>query len=327
MQNSQKYSLDIVVPCYNEQDALPQSVAVILEYMRGLLKQSKLRIASFQLLLVDDGSEDTTWQIINELVRSNPELVGIKLSRNFGHQNALLAGLSKSTGDVCISIDADLQDDINGIENMLKAFEAGSDLALGVRVERTTDSGFKRISAEIYYKLLTLLGVQVIVNHADYRLLSRKALTALLAHNEINLYLRGIITALGFKTTIVPYSRQPRNAGETKYTTRKMIQLAIDGITSFSIVPLRLVTFMGSVLFVLSFCVGSYFLVQSLFAPSSVVPGWASTVLPLLFLGGMQLLSIGILGEYVGKIYMEVKHRPRFIIETVTSDIRGDVPG
>lgn len=319
MRDRDNYSIDVVVPCFNEQESLPHTAPIILSYMRKLLSQTSLAMSSFQVLLVDDGSTDATWPIINNLVQQNPEVIGIKLSRNYGHQNALLAGLSQSNADASISIDADLQDEIEVVEKMLRAFEGGADLALGVRSERNTDTRFKRNSANLYYRVLSLLGVRIVENHADYRLMSKKALAALLAHGETNLFLRGIIPSLGFSTATIPYSRLARTNGETKYTIFKMMKLAADGITSFSIAPLRFIAILGALMFVISGFVGTVFLGQRLFAPHSVVPGWASTVLPLLLLGGMQLLSIGVLGEYVGRIYMEVKRRPRFIIETNTS--------
>jgi glycosyltransferase involved in cell wall biosynthesis len=316
--NRTSYAVDIVIPCYLEQDVLPVTVPAIQSYLCGLAQQGNYGLASCRLILVDDGSNDSTWDAIRKFNSIHPEIVGIKLSRNCGHQSALLAGLAHATADVIISMDADLQDDIHAIGKMLLAYEAGSDLVLGVRSDRTSDTVAKRGTAGAYYKILSLLGVNIVENHADFRLMSKRALAALLLHNEVNLFLRGIIPTLGFKTSIVPYSRQPRTAGETKYTLRKMARLALDGVTSFSIAPLRFVSGVGLAIFLVSMSIGLYYLGERMFAPESVVPGWASTVLPVLFLGGLQLVSIGVLGEYIGKIYLEVKRRPRFIVEETT---------
>ena len=291
--NRDSYCADIVVPCYHEQDALPLTAPQILGHFRKLVADQSNRLAQFRLLLVDDGSRDDTWRIIASLAADNPEVQGIKLSRNYGHQAALLSGLSVAAADVIISMDADLQDDIRAVDAMLAAYECGADLALGVRNDRATDTSAKRGTANAYYHLLRLLGVDIIENHADFRLMSRRALDALLQHQEINLFLRGLIPTLGFPVTLVPYARRARIAGETKYTLRKMIRLAIDGVTSFSIAPLRFIALLGATVFVLSMLIGIYFLAQRILAPASVVPGWASIVIPLLFLGGLQILSIG----------------------------------
>jgi glycosyltransferase involved in cell wall biosynthesis len=315
MQNRSSYTADLVIPCYNEEAVLPATIPVIADYMRSCVDDGGFGLLSFRILLVDDGSRDGTWSIIETLCHRNPEISGIKLSRNYGHQSAMLAGLSHVAADIAISMDADLQDDINAVGHMLRAYAAGNDLALGVRASRQRDTWFKRATANGYYRVLSLLGVSVIANHADFRLMSKPALAALLAHEEVNLFLRGIIPTIGFPVALVPYSRQPRKAGESKYTLMKMLSLAVDGITSFSVAPLRLIALLGAAIFGLSGLAAIYVLAQRVLAPESVVPGWASTLLPLLFLGGTQILAIGVLGEYVGKIYTEVKRRPRFIVE------------
>ena len=314
------YRADIVVPCYNEELALPQTAPAILDFFAGLVADPGNGLATFRLILVNDGSSDATWSIITGLAERHPEVEGVMLSRNFGHQNAMLAGLSIADADVILTMDADLQDDIGAVRAMLAAYEAGSDLALGVRADRSSDSAGKQGSANAYYRLLSLLGINIIENHADFRLMSRVALDALLSYQEVNLFLRGLIPTLGFSVTLVPYSRQPRLQGETKYTLRKMIRLALDGITSFSVMPLRLIALLGAAIFVGTMATTIYFLAIWFFHSSLIVPGWASTVLPMLFLGGVQLLSIGVLGEYVGKIYLETKRRPRFIIQKTTDD-------
>ena len=316
------YRADIVVPCFNEEAALPQTAPVIIEFFAALVADTSNRLADFRLILINDGSHDATWPIIAGLADCHAHVEGVMLSRNFGHQNAMLAGLSIADADVVLTMDADLQDDIAAVKGMLAAFEAGADLALGVRTDRSSDSRGKKGSANIYYRLLSLLGVEIIPNHADFRLMSRGALAALLSYHEVNLFLRGLIPTLGFAVTLVPYSRQPRLQGETKYTLRKMIRLAIEGITSFSVMPLRLIALLGGAIFVATMMVSLYFLWVWFFRSADVVPGWASTVLPTLFLGGMQLLSIGVLGEYVGKIYLETKRRPRFIIQQRTGQTR-----
>lgn len=318
MQESKSYKADLVIPCYNEEEVLPLTIPKIVDYFSKLVDNDGNDLVSFRLILVDDGSTDNTWSLIKDFSQSYPQVVGLKLSRNFGHQSAMLAGLSHSDGDVMITMDADLQDDITAIDKMLAAYEGGSDMALGVRNDRSTDTAGKRTSANAYYRLLSLLGVNTIENHADFRLMSRRALDALLAHQEVNLFFRGLIPRLGFLVTLVPYQRQARLAGETKYTLRKMLVLAIDGITSFSTAPLRLIALSGVLVFVLAAVLGVIFILQKLTAPETTVPGWASTVLPLLFLGGIQMISLGVIGEYIGKIYMEVKRRPRFIVDRTT---------
>jgi len=309
------YSVDLVIPCYNEEQGLPRTFATLVETMEGLAGDPEIRMASYRLVCVDDGSRDGTWSVIEHWARADAHVLGVKLSRNYGHQSALLAGLSHVSADVSISLDADLQDDVTVIRQMLLAYQNGSDLALGVRTDRRSDTAFKRGSANIYYWLLSALGTRVIENHADFRLMSRRALAALLAHEEVNLFLRGLIPTIGFPVTLVPYTRLARVVGTTNYPVSRMVALALDGITSFSTRPIRLISILGALIFGCSLAVGLVVLVQRLILPQSVVPGWASTLLPLLALGGFQILSLGVIGEYVGKIYMEVKHRPRFIVQ------------
>ncbi|WP_062204498.1 glycosyltransferase family 2 protein [Aureimonas sp. AU12] len=313
-----EYRADLVIPCFHEEDALPETAPVILAYMRGCVEDPTNGLTGFRILFVDDGSRDRTWPIIAALAAENTEAEGVKLSRNFGHQGALLAGLAHADADVVISLDADLQDDIAVIRDMLRAYEAGNDLALGVRSDRRSDRWAKRETARLYYRILSALGVRIVPDHADFRLMSRRALKALLAYDEANLFLRGIIPLIGFPVALVPYARLARTAGETKYTMRKMLRLAIDGITSFSVVPLRAISVLGLIVFGLSVAAGLYVVLQRFLLPSSVVPGWASTLLPLLLLGGIQILSVGVIGEYLGKIYLETKRRPRFTVERLT---------
>lgn len=313
------YRADIVVPCYNEQDALPETGPAMIAFFDGLIADPGNSLESYRLILVNDGSTDRTWPIIEALAATNPSVDGVCLSRNFGHQAAMLSGLSIADADVVLTMDADLQDDMGAIHAMIAAYESGAHLALGVRSDRTSDSAAKSGSANAYYRLLGLMGIRVIANHADFRLMSRRALSALLQYREVNLFLRGLIPTIGFPVTLVPYARQARTLGETKYTLRKMLRLAMDGITSFSVMPLRLISALGALVFAGTMIATLFFLYVAFAHSSGLVPGWTSTVLPMLFLGGVQLLSIGVLGEYVGKIYLETKRRPRFIIQQTTS--------
>jgi glycosyltransferase involved in cell wall biosynthesis len=309
----------VVVPCYNEEAVLPHTVPIIRDYLEAMVLDPGNRLAAYRLLLVDDGSKDRTWPIIEDFAAGSSRIEGIKLSRNFGHQSAMLAGLSLATADVVLTMDCDLQDDIAAVARMFAAYETGCHLALGVRSDRSSDARRKSGPANAYYRLLSLMGIDIVENHADFRLMSRTALDALLQYREANLFLRGLIPHIGFPVTLIPYVRQPRALGETKYTMRKMLGLAVDGITSFSVMPLRLISLLGAVLFAVTVLTGSVFLGLALTHSAHLVPGWASTVLPVLFLGGVQLLSLGVLGEYVGKIYLETKHRPRFIVEERTA--------
>jgi glycosyltransferase involved in cell wall biosynthesis len=308
--------LTIIVPCYNEEAVLLETSKRLLLMLNQLQCQEKVSPKS-HICFVDDGSSDHTWALIEEQAAFDSRICGIKLSRNRGHQNALLAGLLTVEGDVVISIDADLQDDISVIEKMIDAYHDGKDVVYGVRKKRESDKIFKRSSAEIYYKLLKWMGVDVEFNHADFRLMSRRALNALKAYKEVNLFLRGIIPMIGLPSSTVTYERSERFAGESKYPLRKMIALSIDGITSFSALPLRMVAGLGIIIFLLSLVI-SIWVLWVRFVSGDSVPGWASSVLPMYFLGGIQLFCIGIVGEYVAKIYMETKQRPHFFIEKTT---------
>jgi len=308
--------LAIVVPCYNEEAVLPETSARLLGLLSEMIKAGSIRPDSY-ILFTDDGSADATWSIICRLHAGNPAFQGLRLSRNFGHQHALLAGLHEAVkADAIISIDADLQDDLNAIPQMVARYREGADIVYGVRDNRDTDTRFKRQTALIFYKVLNRMGVESVYNHADYRLMSRRALAALLEFKEANLYLRGMIPMLGFKSTEVYYKRHERFAGESKYNLRKMLSFAWNGVSSLSIRPLRFVTFCGFVIFFLTLAFTIYALAA--YFRGKAVPGWASTVIPIYFLGGVQLLCIGLLGEYLGKIFKEVKGRPRFIVAEKT---------
>ncbi len=308
--------LSIVIPCFNEAAVLEGSVQSLRQVMDALRSKGKVDAAS-KLWLIDDGSTDATWALIRQFAATWPDVVGVRLSRNCGHQNALLAGLTQADGDAFITLDADLQDDIAAIEAMVDAHAAGAQVVFGVRRDRTQDSVFKRGSARCYYRLLRWLGVDVVPDHADFRLLGRTARDALLAHPEGNLFLRGLVPRLGFRSTQVFYDRRARGQGRSKYSLARMLGLGIDGITSFSAVPLRMIAALGALLFLVSMVVSVWVLAVRLFTDHSV-PGWASTTLPIYALGGIQLLSLGLVGEYVAKIYMEVKRRPRFLVEETT---------
>jgi len=310
--------LSIVVPCYNESAVLADSVQRLRGVLDDLRGKGKIAPAS-NLWLIDDGSSDATWTLIQRFANAWPDVVGVKLSRNSDHQNALVAGLASADGDAVISLDADLQDDIAAIESMVDAHAAGSEVVFGVRRNRSQDSMFKRGTARGYYRLLGLLGVEVIPDHADFRLLGSKARAALLAHPEGNLFLRGLVPQLGFSSTRVLYDRQARGQGRSKYSLARMLGLGIDGVTSFSAVPLRMIAALGAGLFVLSMAISVWVLATRLFTDRAL-PGWASTTLPIYALGGVQLLSLGLVGEYVAKIYLEVKRRPRYLVEQTTRD-------
>lgn len=303
----------IVVPCYNEQEVLPETAHRLADLLKLHIVQGKIE-ANSTIYFVDDGSRDRTWVLIEDLARANPHMRGIKLSHNRGHQNALLAGVMRAEGDVVISVDADLQDDLAAIGDMLDAHAQGNDVVYGVRSLRDTDSVFKRITATGYYRLLKLMGVELVPNHADYRLLSRCVVEALRQYDERNLFLRGLIPTLGFRSTNVYYERHERFAGESKYPLSKMLALAWEGVSSFTPMPLHIITGLGVLVSVISALLGLWAVAVRLFTEVAM-PGWASTVVPIYFLGGLQLLGIGVLGEYLSKIYMEVKKRPRYIIE------------
>lgn len=306
-------SVAIVIPCYNEEAVLATTAERMTEIVCDLQARGIVSEQS-SINFVDDGSRDATWRLIEQLAAGNPLIRGIKLSRNRGHQNALMAGLMTVDGDATISVDADLQDDLGAIEAMILKFREGCEVVYGVRNKRETDTFFKRVTAEGYYKVLAGVGVDVVFNHADYRLLGRAVIEALREYKEVNLFLRGIIPQLGFKNDVVMYDRQERFAGESKYPLGKMLSLAWNGMTSFSSMPLRWITLAGTIISFVSFGIGLWALVIGLFS-NRVLPGWASTVIPMYFMGGIQLLSLGVIGEYVAKIYLETKRRPRFIIE------------
>lgn len=305
--------LSVVIPCYNEEEVLPETAKQLGELLDGMVAE-KLIHSDSHLCLVDDGSKDRTWTIIQELASSSNQVRGLKLARNRGHQNALLAGLENAEGEVLVSIDADLQDDITVIRTMMMEYYKGHEIVYGVRKKRTTDSFFKRFTAEGYYYLLSKMGVNIVFNHADYRLMSRRTIEALRQYEEVNLFLRGIIPTIGFSTAEVYYDRAERFAGESKYPLKKMLALAVDGITSFSAVPLRFIAGLGLIIFVFSMVISAWALGVRLFTDEAI-PGWASSVLPMYVLGGIQILSLGVIGEYVSKIYMETKRRPRYFIE------------
>lgn len=309
--------LTIVIPCYNEEAVLPETVKRLDELLGRLVADGRID-ADSHALLVDDGSRDRTWALIEDYAAAGDGRIrGIKLSRNRGHQYALLAGLFHADGDAVISVDADLQDDLEAIVQMVDAHRAGMDVVYGVRRRRTTDTYFKRASAEAYYRLLAWMGVEIVFNHADYRLLSRRAIDALRGYGESNFFLRGIVPQLGFPSATVYYDRAERFAGESKYPLGKMLAFAWQGITSFSAAPLRMITGLGLLISLASFAISAWALWVKLFSDHAV-PGWASTVVPLYLLGGVQLLCIGIIGEYLAKIYLETKQRPRYFIEKAT---------
>ena len=307
----------IVIPCYNEEAVLPITAPMFLEKIRDLEEQALISDES-RVLFVNDGSRDRTWEIIQSLSREDPHFLGIAQSRNRGHQNAVLAGLmeAKEHCDITISIDCDGQDDINAMDEMVRQYLDGCELVYGVRSRRDTDTWFKRVTAESFYKLMNDMGTEVVYNHADYRLVSAKVLRAFDNYREVNLFLRGMFPLVGFKSTSVFYERHERIAGESHYPLSKMLGLALDGITSMSTRPIRLITGFGCLVALISF-VGVIWSIAAHFMGVAVT-GWSSMVCILCFLGGIQLLGIGVIGEYVGKTYMETKHRPRFIISEKT---------
>ena len=306
--------LGVVVPCYNEEEVLPETARRLSEVLAGLRNDGLVHGASF-VLYVDDGSKDRTWTLIEELHQADPRVGGRKLARNAGHQKALLAGLmrAKDQADCIISIDADLQDDVEAIREFVLAFGRGYDVVYGVRRTRDTDTAFKRGTAQGFYRFMRTMDVDIVCNHADYRLLSRRALQHLADFGEVNLFLRGLVTLVGFPSTVVEYDRHERFAGESKYPFKKMLAFAIDGVTSFSITPIRWVAGAGLAFVVLSLLAVLYAIVAKLLGDT--VPGWSSLIASVWFIGGVQLVALGLIGEYVGKIYQEVKHRPRYIVE------------
>lgn len=311
--------LYIVVPCYNEQEVLPITAPMFLNKLRQLAADGLIAGES-RVLFVNDGSADDTWSIICALSESDEHYIGISQSRNRGHQNAVLAGLmeAREKCDISISVDCDGQDDLNAMDDMVRAYLDGCDVVYGVRADRASDTFFKRTSAQGFYKFLSAMGAEVVYNHADYRLISARALNELAKFDEVNLYLRGLVPLVGFKSTTVSYTRTERLAGKSKYPLRRMLALAGDGITSLSIKPLRLIMSFGIIVALLSF-VGVIWAIVSALGGRSVA-GWASTTCIICFVSGVQLICMGVIGEYVGKIYMETKRRPRYIISERTWD-------
>lgn len=307
-------NLYIVVPCYNEEAVLPETSSRMLELMKQMRSDGLVNEKS-RIVFVDDGSKDRTWEIIDGLTREHNEIAGIKLACNAGHQNALFGGLMtvKDDCDCAISIDADLQDDINVIPEMVRKFIGGCDVVYGVRNKRDTDTFFKRTTAQGFYKLMQLMGVKMIYNHADYRLMSARAMAALSQFPERNLFLRGMVPLTGFKSDCVYYDRSERFAGESKYPLKKMLSFAFDGITSFSVSPIRMISALGAIVCVIAVIMGIYTIYEKLAGNTDA--GWASLMMSIWFIGGVQLLSLGLIGEYIGKLYKESKRRPRYIIE------------
>ena len=306
--------LYMAIPCYNEEEVLHETAKRLEEKYYELKKNGKISDES-RVVFIDDGSRDRAWEIIEELHEQNEMFSGIKLSRNRGHQNALLCGLMtvRELADVVISMDADLQDDINAIDGMIDKYTEGCDVVYGVRSARTTDTFFKRFTAEGFYKLMNMMGANIVFNHADFRLMSKRALEGFSEFKEVNLFLRGIVPMVGYKSDIVTYERAERFAGESKYPLKKMLAFAFEGITSLSTKPIKLITGIGFIIFAVSIIMVIYNIIR--FFMGATVPGWTSLAVSIWALGGVQLISIGLIGEYIGKIYLESKHRPRYIIE------------
>ena len=311
--------LYIVVPCYKEEEVLPETSKRLKSKLEALIEQKKIDSDS-KIMFVNDGSTDNTWKIIQELHNSDKIYSGVNLSRNRGHQNALLAGMTVAVeyADMIISLDADLQDDINAIDSMVDNYLNGYDVVYGVRSSRKTDTFFKRFTAEAFYKLMKGLGVDIVFNHADYRLMSKRAVQGLLQFKEVNVFLRGIVPQVGYPWTTVEYERAERFAGESKYPLKKMLAFAFDGITSFSIKPIRLITSLGVGISVVSIILLIWTIVTKILG--GTVAGWSSLMVSIWFIGGVQLLCLGVVGEYIGKIYAETKHRPLFIIENILNE-------
>ena len=307
-------TLYILAPCYNEAEVLPLTSKIFLDKLNSLITEGKISENS-RVAFVDDGSKDETWNIIESLHELDQKFIGVKLSRNRGHQNALLGGMSTVADDcdMIVTIDADAQDDVNAIDKMVDDFNGGAEIVYGVRASRETDTFFKRTTAQGFYKFMTLMGVETVYNHADFRLMSSRAVKALLDFKEVNLFLRGMVPLVGFKSSTVTYDRAPRLAGESKYPLKKMLTFAFDGITSFSIRPIRFITALGGITLILSVLFAIYALIS--YFVHNTVPGWTSTVLSIWFFGSLQLIATGVVGEYIGKIYLEAKGRPRFFIE------------
>lgn len=308
-----------VIPCYNEEEVLPETSSRLQKKYETLIEGGVISDKS-RILFINDGSKDKTWEIIEKLHSENPLFTGINLSRNRGHQNALLAGLltAAGTADAAISMDADLQDDIGAMDEMIAKYKDGCDIVYGVRSSRKKDSFFKRQTAQSFYRMMKGMGADVVYNHADYRLMSRRALLALSEYKEVNLFLRGIVPMLGFKSDVVYYERSERFAGQSKYPLKKMLAFAVDGITSLSIKPIRIITGLGITIFFLSFIMLIYSVIR--FFMGETVSGWPSLIISVWAIGGLILLSIGVVGEYIGKIYLETKERPRYHIERYLED-------
>ena len=311
--------LYMVIPCYNEQEVLPETSKRLKEKLSTLVKAGKIDPES-RIIFVNDGSKDRTWELIRRLHEEDPVFGGVNLSRNRGHQNALLAGLMtvKDHADMAISMDADLQDDINAIDEMVEKYLNGTDIVYGVRSSRAKDTFFKKATAEGFYKLMNTMGVNTVFNHADYRLMSKRALEGLAEFREVNLFLRGIVPMIGYSTDVVYYERGERFAGESKYPLGKMLSFAIEGITSLSTKPIRMITFLGFFIFLVSIGILIYSLVRH-FMGATIV-GWTTLMVSVWAIGGLILLSLGVVGEYIGKIYLETKARPRFLIEEFLND-------
>lgn len=311
--------LYMVIPCYNEEEVLPETSRRLNEKYDALIGSGAISPDS-RVVFVNDGSKDRTWEIIQSLHRENPRFSGVDLTRNRGHQNALLAGLMtvKDLCDAAISMDADLQDDINAIDEMVQKFKEGNDIVYGVRSSRETDTFFKRTTAQGFYKVMDHLGVKTVYNHADFRLMSRRALEGLSEYREVNLFLRGIVPLIGYKSDVVYYERAERFAGESKYPLKKMLSFAGEGITSFSTKPMKMITWLGVTVFLVSIVMLIWSIVG--FFLGTTEPGWASLMVSIWAIGGLLLLSVGIVGEYIGKIYLETKHRPRFRVREFLHD-------
>lgn len=307
--------LILVVPCYNEEEVLPETISRLTVVLQNLINTNIVSTRS-KMLFVNDGSKDRTWSIIEEYIEYNPFVSAINLARNAGHQNALLAGLlhAKEKADCVISLDADLQDDLNVIEEFLVKFNQGFDIVYGVRKSRESDTFFKRFTAQGFYRLMQMMGVNIVYNHADYRLMSKRVLNQLEDFKEVNLFLRGLVPLLGYKSTEVFYDRNERFAGESKYPLRKMLAFAFNGITSFSVTPIRLISLLGLLMFILSFIIGAYVITSKIVGHT--VSGWSSLMISIWFIGGVHLVALGLIGEYIGKIYSEVKQRPKYIVDT-----------
>lgn len=308
-----KNTLYVVIPCYNEEEVLQETTKRLKEKLSSLIKE-KIISPDSRVMYVNDGSKDKTWELIKEINEKEKLFTGICLSRNRGHQNALVAGLltAKNYADVIISMDADLQDDINAMDEMLKKYNEGCEVVYGVRSSRKKDTFFKKFTAEGFYKFMALMGVDIVFNHADYRLTSKRVLDEFSNYHEVNLFLRGMFPQIGFKSDIVYYERAERFAGESKYPLKKMLNFAWDGITSFSVKPLRMICFLGFIILFISFVIMIYALVQKILG--NTVDGWTFLTISIWFIGGLQMISLGIIGEYIGKVYNETKARPRFIV-------------